>query len=73
MAKMIRLKIVEEPKPGSSNVLTLREGMLPALEGPGTLAYRCGQCNSIMTEGIYLPGVVIRCPNCQHYNQTPGS
>ena len=69
----VTLKVIRKPKPGTRNMLLLKNGSQPVLTGPGNLIFGCGnpKCRAILVEGVYLSDVVIVCPQCGAYNETP--
>jgi len=68
-----KLKIIPEPAPRTR--ATIIATATPAITGPGTDDYTCGNCDKILIAGLAagktFKSIVIRCPACGAFNETP--
>jgi len=66
------LPIISRPEPGNRVVLEPSPGVSPVIKGTGDLDLLCGKCRMRLVEGIVegqVQNIVIRCPNCESYNE----
>jgi hypothetical protein len=75
----IRCKIVPKPERNTKTIIGGGEnyGKRPLFAGHGTglRRYSCGNCNLVLIdnvgENIQLVNIVLKCPECQSYNELP--
>ena len=75
----IRCKIVPKPERNTKTIIGGGEnyGKRPLFVGHGTglRRYSCGNCNLVLIdnvgENIQLVNIVLKCPDCQSYNELP--
>jgi phage FluMu protein Com len=70
----VRLRVIPQPEVGTRTVLVW-EGPMPGpvIQGEGDVVMECGKCRKVLVEGMpvgNLRSIVLRCPNCQAYNET---
>jgi hypothetical protein len=64
------LLVIELPE-GHRRIVLDREE-LPLLSGEGDTDYRCGACETVLAEQVWLwqvRNVVFRCPSCEALNE----
>ena len=73
MPNIYRLKIVDDPEPGTASIIDFDAPGAKAMEGADAASgdLYCGQCGALMVTG--MPGrsvrrAVIRCKLCRAYN-----
>ena len=73
-----KLKAIAEPAPDTRTVLTPAPGVIPVIKAEetarGAVDSFCATCGVILIEGVRPPTIrnmVIRCPQCGTYNETP--
>jgi len=72
MQKRIRLNVIPEPQPNTRTILAPQNG--PAIRGGGEIDFICGNCESLLAEGIsedQIRNIVFKCSNCGQYNESP--
>lgn len=71
---IISLKIIEEPVRSTRNILTLGPLETRFFIGNGITNYLCGKCKCLLADSIddnSLSDLVLKCSNCQSYNEIP--
>jgi hypothetical protein len=68
-----KLKVIPEPEPHTR--ATIISPTAPAIKGPGTDDYTCGNCDRILIAGMAagktFKSIVVKCPACGAFNETP--
>jgi DNA-directed RNA polymerase subunit RPC12/RpoP len=71
----MRTKLKVIPEPEARTRATIVSPTAPVIKGPGTDDYTCGNCDRILIAGIAagktFKSIVIRCPACGAFNETP--
>jgi uncharacterized ferredoxin-like protein len=70
-----KLKIIPKPKEGTRTVLVTKAGQgVIYFKGNGDTNLICGNCGTILCENInegQIRNIVLQCPICRLYNDTP--
>jgi hypothetical protein len=72
LSHSVTLRVVPEPPEGSRLVLRLKQGTT-ILRGESNLDLHCGNCGSLLAEGIargQFPDIVLFCNACGLFNDT---
>ena len=71
----MKLKVISKPKPYTRVILEPKLGeVLPVIKGNGDLNLLCGNCGTVLVEGIndgQIRDILIHCPICRHFNEIP--
>jgi DNA-directed RNA polymerase subunit RPC12/RpoP len=68
----IKLKVIPEPAKGTRAII--RRDKAPLMRSEGPVNYVCGKCGTVLLESIQkgqVTGIVLRCPQCGSFNDTP--
>jgi hypothetical protein len=70
-----RMKVIPEPKPNTRSVIAPTfKG--PAIKGEGPHSYTCGSCGLTLLKNVeckQVQDIVVRCHECQSFNEIPAS
>jgi hypothetical protein len=68
----IKLAKINKPEPNTRIILDPKLAkILPIIKGNGDINLFCGECGSLLIEGIFggrLKDIIIHCPVCDSYN-----
>ncbi|MCJ7631737.1 hypothetical protein MUP77_04980, partial [Candidatus Bathyarchaeota archaeon] len=71
----IKLKTIPEPVNNTRVVFDASVGtILPVIKGNGDVNLLCGNCGSVLAEGInqgQIRNIVVHCPVCRFFNEIP--
>ncbi len=65
----VRLKIIRKPDKKKRSIIESK--VFPVFKGEGPYNYLCGNCPTVLCEGMQkgqVGNIVIRCPKCGRYN-----
>ncbi len=67
-----KLRVI--PRPAQNTRVIIAPTAAPAIASEGRLSYACGKCETILIQNVapnQVRGVVIKCPACGSYNESP--
>ncbi len=72
----IKLPVIPKPAEGTRAILVPEKGVIPVIKGTGgDIDLLCGNCGIVLASGLVptqkIVNIVIKCPNCGSYNDTP--
>jgi hypothetical protein len=70
----IKLKVIPEPNKKQRTILRIKEGETVIARGDGQFTYTCGNCQTVLLEGMnqgQFENMVLKCNACQSFNDLP--
>jgi predicted RNA-binding Zn-ribbon protein involved in translation (DUF1610 family) len=71
--RRIRLAVIPEPEQGTRSVIIYTGEGTVVMRGGGNVIMECGSCGARLVDGLktaQLQGIVLKCPQCQAFNET---